>query len=85
MEDTMYLGGMLMAVGMTTVFTILTLVVLAGKLTISLTNRFTPAANLAVEQRRSGTSTEAAKIAAITAAVEAVTQGKGHIIEIKKS
>jgi Na+-transporting methylmalonyl-CoA/oxaloacetate decarboxylase gamma subunit len=85
MEDTMYLGSMLMAVGMTTVFTILALVVLAGKLTISITNKFAPSTGSAVVQRSSGASTNASKIAAITAVVESVTQGKGHIIEIKKS
>jgi Na+-transporting methylmalonyl-CoA/oxaloacetate decarboxylase gamma subunit len=85
MEDTMYFGSMLMAVGMTTVFTILALVVLAGKLTISITNKFAPIISPAVVQRSSSTSTEASKIAAITAVVGSVTQGKGHIIEIKKS
>ena len=86
MEDTMYFGSMLMAVGMTTVFIILALVVLGGKLTILITNKFALAPEPAVIRTMSSTGgIEASKIAAITAAVETITQGKGHISEIKKS
>jgi len=85
MEDTMYFGSMLMAVGMTTVFIILALVVLGGKLTIIITNKFAPTPEMAVVRTMSSTGIEASKIAAITAAVETITQGKGHISEIKKS
>jgi len=81
----MYFGSMLMAVGMTTVFTILALVVLGGKLTILITNKLAPVSESVVVRRMSSTSTEASKIAAITAAVESITQGKGKISEIKKS
>jgi oxaloacetate decarboxylase (Na+ extruding) subunit gamma len=85
MEESMYFGTMLMAVGMTTVFTILALVVLGGKLTILVTNKLAPISESVVVRRMSSTSIETAKIAAITAAVESVTQGKGKISEIKKS
>ena len=86
MEDTMYFGSMLMAVGMTTVFTILALVVLGGKLTILITNKFASKSTTAVVITiPSSGGIEASKIAAITAAVESVTQGKGHIKEIKES
>jgi oxaloacetate decarboxylase gamma subunit len=86
MEDTMYFGSMLMAVGMTTVFTILALVVLGGKLTILITNKFSSQSAAAVVRTMSSTgSIEASKVAAITAAVESITHGKGHIKEIKKS
>ena len=86
MEDTMYFGSMLMAVGMTTVFTILALVVLGGKLTILMTNKFASMPERAVVRTMSSTGgIEASKIAAITAAVESITKGKGHIKEIKKS
>ena len=81
----MYFGSMLMAVGMTTVFIILALVVLGGKLTILVTNKFSPAAAPAVVRRMSSTSIEGSKIAAITAAVKAITHGKGQITDIKKS
>ena len=86
MEDTMYFGSMLMAVGMTTVFTILALVVLGGKLTILITNKFASESVATVVRTMSSSGgIEASKIAAITAAVESITQGKGHIKEIKKS
>lgn len=85
MEESMYFGTMLMAVGMTTVFIILALVVLGGKLTILVTNKLAPVSESVVVRRMSSTSIETAKIAAITAAVESVTQGKGKISEIKKS
>ena len=85
MEDATYFGSMLMAVGMTTVFIILALVVLGGKLTIIITNKLTPTPEVAVARTMSSTGIEASKIAAITAAVETITQGKGHISEIKKS
>lgn len=86
MEDTMYFSGMLMAVGMTTVFTILALVVLGGKLTILITNKFASIPERAVVRTMSSSGgIDATKIAAITAAVESITQGKGQIKEIKKS
>ena len=81
----MYFGSMLMAVGMTTVFTILALVVLGGKLTIIITNKFAAVVEPTVVRTMPSTSIESTKIAAITAAVESITQGKGHITEIKKS
>ncbi len=84
MEDTMYFGTMLMAIGMTTVFTILALVVLGGKLMIIITNRFAPEPEVAVVRTDRGTGIEASKIAAISAVVGTVTGGKGQVKEIKK-
>lgn len=82
----MYFGSMLMAVGMTTVFTILALVVLGGKLTILITNKFASVPEPAMIRTMSSPGgIEASKVAAITAAVEIITHGKGHISEIKKS
>ena len=85
MEDTLYFSGMLMAIGMTTVFIILALVVLGGKLTIIITNKFAPATETLIVQPVSSSNIESTKIAAITAVVESVTQGRGHIQEIKKN
>ena len=85
MEDTMYFGSMLMAVGMSTVFIILALVVLGGKVMIFITNKYAPLPiSLAVQAERS-TAAGSSKIAAITAVVETITQGKGKITEIRKS
>ena len=84
MEESVYFGLMLMAVGMTTVFVILGLVVLGGKLTILLTNRWAPASLPRPVVRPVAGAVAASKIAAITAVVEVVTGGKGQIKEIKK-
>ena len=84
MEDTLYFSGMLLAIGMTTVFIILALVVLGGKLTIIITNRFAPVVETLVVKPVSSSAIEGSKIAAITAVVESMTEGKGHIQEIKK-
>ncbi len=85
MEDTMYFGSMLMAVGMTTVFTILALVVFGAKVMIFIINKYAPLVETTVVRTMSSGSTESAKIAAITAVVDTITQGQGHILEIKKS
>ena len=75
-------------VGMFSVFLILGLIVLSGQFLIRMTNRFFP---VALEQK---TRTNSAKVtpeepdlkslAAITAAVEVFTRGKGRIVEIEK-
>lgn len=73
----------LAATGMITVFVILGLVVVVGNLLIGFVNRFVPAPVADPDRPASG-SLESKKIAAITAAVEFVTMGKGKITEIKK-
>lgn len=76
---------LLMAVGMTTVFCVLLIVIYLGKALIRIVNRRFPepspekppveAAGQAISNR---------KIAAITAAVSAITQGRGQITRIEK-
>lgn len=83
MESPIYFGLMLMIIGMSTVFAILAFVVLAGKITIILTNKSAPVKHV-VEQRITLQHTETSKIAAITAAVNSVTGGKGRVTDIKK-
>jgi len=80
----MYFGGMLMLIGMTTVFVILALVVLGGKLTILATNKFAPEKIVQPVHTFQPVSNEGKKVAAITAAVNTITQGKGRIVEIKR-
>jgi len=81
----MYFGSMLMAIGMTTVFTILALVVLGAKIMILITNKYAPIVEPTVVTRMSSARTESSKIAAITAVVDTITQGQGQIKEIIKS
>jgi len=72
----------LAATGMITVFVILGLVVVVGNLLISFVNRFVPA-TISEQIHRSG-SLDNRKIAAITGAIEIITQGRGNITDIKK-
>lgn len=77
----------LLLVGMITVFLILYLVVLIGKLVVRLTNRYLAVETLAVKKeivKGKAVPSNPAKIAAVIAAVEAVTGGKGKIESIEK-
>jgi len=72
----------LLVIGMLTVFVVLTLVVLTGKLLISIVNLLPKETIIPVRVNNQGI--ENSKIAAITAAVEAFTEGKGNIKKIEK-
>ncbi|HZH72063.1 MAG TPA: OadG family protein [Mariniphaga sp.] len=80
------IGGalVLMAIGMITVFMILWLVVIIGNLLIRFTNKYVPAP--VVESKVTGATTAipAGTLAAIVAAIEAVTGGKGKVTNIEK-
>ena len=77
---------LLMVVGMATVFVILLIVIYLGKLLISLVNKYAPEEVVSVKQ----TSSQAPVpipgniLAAITAAVNVVTQGKGKGTKVEK-
>lgn len=75
----------IMLVGMATVFLILSLVVVIGNVIIRTTNRYFPGAD-SVKLRKSEVEDNSAtgKIAAIVAAVDVVTHGKGQITKITK-
>jgi oxaloacetate decarboxylase gamma subunit len=77
-------GLMLMAVGMLTVFSILALVVMGGKIMIILINRFAPLPDIESPALSGSYGIAKTKVAAITAAVETITGGKGKITEINK-
>jgi oxaloacetate decarboxylase gamma subunit len=70
-----------LVIGMVTVFVILSLVVLTGRLIINIVNRFhiTPNTRLPLPKKD-----DESEIAAIVAAVDAITEGKGRITNIKK-
>ena len=69
---------------MITVFSILALVVMGGKIMIMLINRFAPFPETSLAGAQAGAVIDSAKVAAITAAVEAITGGQGKITEINK-
>ncbi len=73
----------LLVIGMVTVFLVLLLVVTTGNLLIAFVNRFVGEE----VPKNSGNISDISpnKVAAITAAVEAFTEGKGHITKIQKA
>lgn len=76
---------LLMVVGMATVFVILLIVIYLGKLLISLVNRYAPEEVQPVRQQsKSPTPIPGNILAAITAAVNVVTQNKGKITKVEK-
>lgn len=75
----------LLGIGMLTVFIILFMVVLLGNLIIRFVNRFVPETT----QQLSNTATssgmvDAKKMAAIVAAVNMVSKGKGRVVKVEK-
>ena len=79
MTDNLESALSLLLIGMITVFLVLLLVVLIGNLLIRLTNQFSVA-----ESKTISNEIDSRKIAAITAAVEIVTEGKVRIDKIEK-
>jgi oxaloacetate decarboxylase gamma subunit len=86
-------GLVLMAVGMITVILALGLVAGLGHLLILAVNRYAPPTPLPVypdeeagmRSPAEGAGNDPAKLAAVLAAVEVVTRGKGTIVNIVKS
>ncbi len=86
---------LVLLVGMITVFIVLSLVVLTGKLLILMVNKYGPVSQKTKIQRRdfvpllneslnSSSFIEKKKLAALVSTVEIVTQGKGTILKIEK-
>lgn len=75
MENNLSSALSLLIIGMITVFVVLLLVVLTGKVLILIVNRFSDEETEKVS---------AVKVAAIAAAVELVTKGKGYINKIER-
>ena len=76
---------MLMAVGMITVFVILLFIILLGKVLILLVNKYAPAEEITPPKHAKDPAPIPGNIlAAITAAVNVVTQSKGKITKVEK-
>jgi len=76
---------LLMVVGMATVFVILLIVIYLGKLLITLVNKYAPEEVPAKKEALQGPAPIPGNImAAITAAVNVVTLGKGKITKVEK-
>ena len=84
MEDVLNSALSIMLVGMVTVFIILWLVVLIGNGIILVVNRYWPAPKVAVKPAGKHGAIASGTMAAIIAAVEAVTGGRGNVTNIEK-
>jgi len=84
MSEDMNTALMLLAVGMITVFVVLSCVVLLGNLLIKFVNRFVPLAVASSAKQATSHSIAPAKIAAISTAVKIFTKGKGTVSSVQK-
>ncbi len=89
MPETLYSAFTLLLIGMITVFTILSLVVISGSILIRLVNKYAPAPVKSPKYQPTSAQDKSAipakKIAAIVAAVEMVTEGKAKIVKIERT
>jgi len=74
----------LMLVGMPTVFFVLIIIILSGKLLISLVNKYLPEDVKPAATNVPASSIEAKKMTVIEKAVSAVTGGKGTVSKVEK-
>ena len=81
MESTISNGFLLLLVGMLTVFLILALVVVSGRLLINITNRM----HKETAPASPADTIDSKHVALLSAVVEHVTAGQGSITSIRKS
>lgn len=74
----------LLGIGMLTVFLILFIVVFLGNIIIQVVNRFMPAQQKLVPAKAKSSAIDPGKMAAIVAAVQAVTNGKGRVENVER-
>ncbi len=84
MSEEIEFGLTIMAVGMITVFSILSFVVLGGKTMILLINKFASDIDEITSPQEANQSISNRKIAVLSSAVSVVTLGKGKIKNIEK-
>ncbi|PIE78475.1 MAG: hypothetical protein CSA15_07210 [Candidatus Delongbacteria bacterium] len=82
-ESLFFDAFILMLVGMGTVFTILTLVVLTSNVLVKIINRFFPKIEK-VTTKKSNDTIDSKKLAVINAAIDQISLGKAKIRSIKK-
>jgi len=84
MEQSLSNAFSILIVGMATVFLILWLVVVIGNLIIRFTNKWAPAPENNQKGGTPNTPDSGDTVAAIVAAVETITKGKGKVTKITK-
>lgn len=83
--ENLNLALLLMLIGMATVFAILLIVICLGKTLIAFVNKYAPEEVVPAKQAANGPAAIPANImAAISAAVTVVTQGKGKVVKVEK-
>ena len=82
MESTAANAFLLLAIGMMTVFAVLSIVVISGSLLIKVINRYAP--DVAEKTKLIKPAISNKEIAVLTAIVDHVTKGKGKISSIEK-
>ena len=89
MNEHLSTAFLVLAVGMITVFVILSLVVLAGNVLIRVVNRYFPADSRMTASAKKIISAKnqikTSELAAVVAAVDIVTKGRGIISKIEKT
>ena len=75
---------LLMVVGMVTVFIILLIVIGLGKALIAFVNKFVPEEEAPAKKAHGPAPIPSNVLAAISAAVSVVTQGKGKVAKVEK-
>lgn len=87
MSEDFKTGLVLLAVGMITIFVVLSLVVITGNLLIRFVNRYfpdVPVASPSTIQGAGSSEISPKLVSAIVGAVDIVTQGTGKVISIQK-
>jgi len=84
MDESINTALTLLGVGMITVFIVLLCVVIAGNLLISFVNKFQPISVEKPKSKKASNEINTSTVAAINAAVEIFTKGKGTITSISK-
>ncbi len=84
MNETLSRALVLLVVGIITVFLILWLLIIIGNLLIRFTNRYLPLPEAVVKSADDISSVPGRTVAAIVAAVDVVTGGKGKVEKIEK-
>lgn len=89
MNEPLSTALIVLAVGMITVFVILSLVVFSGNIIIKIVNKYFPETSINPSSVSKtpiiNTDLGSSKMAAIVAAVDVITKGKGKINKIEKS
>lgn len=84
MDSNFELALELLGIGMITVFSVLFLVVFVGNMIVKVVNRYMPEVQVVTQKRQSSSAINVNTMAAIVAAIQSVTHGKGKVVKVEK-